>query len=101
MGEQVFICLNGLPFEVNNNNNNMSSYVCMYNWTEGGWGLGPGVWPHFLNFIKTKHILKNGKIYLSLNHLGSKHSPSMSSRPGVKQLRGCIYFIPKCKRVVS
>ena len=22
MGEQVFICLNGLPFEVNNNNNN-------------------------------------------------------------------------------
>ena len=21
MGEQVFICLNGLPFEVNNNNN--------------------------------------------------------------------------------
>ena len=22
MGEQVFICLNGIPFEVNNNNNN-------------------------------------------------------------------------------
>ena len=22
MGEQAFICLNGLPFEVNNNNNN-------------------------------------------------------------------------------
>ena len=22
MGEQVFICLNGLPFEVNNNSNN-------------------------------------------------------------------------------
>ena len=27
MGEQVFICLNGLPFEVNNNNkNNNNSY---------------------------------------------------------------------------
>ena len=26
MGEQVFICLNGLPFEVNNNNNNYYYY---------------------------------------------------------------------------
>ena len=26
MGEQVFICLNGLPFEVNNNNNNNYYY---------------------------------------------------------------------------
>ena len=25
MGEQVFICLNGLPFEVNNNNNNSNN----------------------------------------------------------------------------
>ena len=25
MGEQVFICLNGLPFEVINNNNNNKS----------------------------------------------------------------------------
>ena len=27
MGEQVFICLNGLPFEVNNNNNNNNNKV--------------------------------------------------------------------------
>ena len=27
MGEQVFICLNGLPFEVNNNNNNNKNKV--------------------------------------------------------------------------
>ena len=32
MGEQVFICLNGLPFEVNNNNinnnNNNNNNTC-------------------------------------------------------------------------
>ena len=27
MGEQVFICLNGLPFEVNNNNNTEVSTI--------------------------------------------------------------------------
>ena len=27
MGEQVFICLNGLPFEVNNNNNNNNKFT--------------------------------------------------------------------------
>ena len=30
MGEQVFICLNGLPFEVNNNNNNNKFSVPLY-----------------------------------------------------------------------
>ena len=30
MGEQVFICLNGLPFEVNNNNNNNNNNSYMY-----------------------------------------------------------------------
>ena len=31
MGEQVFICLNGLPFEVINNNNNNNLYL------DGSW----------------------------------------------------------------
>ena len=30
MGEQVFICLNGLPFEVNNNNNNNNNNILDY-----------------------------------------------------------------------
>ena len=30
MGEQVFICLNGLPFEVNNNNNNNNNLTIYY-----------------------------------------------------------------------
>ena len=32
MGEQVFICLNGLPFEVNNNNNNNNNNKMVSNY---------------------------------------------------------------------